>query len=163
MLGFQSTGANQMLATLELHALHAEQVSERLDKASDLIYQETAHRFDTEADGTWPQLSESTVAKKESQGYGEPAKPLFSEGNLYESATSPNGPYSERLHTDSAGTQRVVMLVDWGNDGWQIPVVLSEGTEDAGRSHDVHIPSRPIWPPAAQMREPVGKIILAGI
>jgi hypothetical protein len=163
MLGFQSTGANQMLAALESRALHAEQMSGRLDKASDLIYQETAHRFDTEGDGIWPQLSESTVAKKESQGYGEPAQPLYAEGNLYESATSPNGPYSDRLHTDSVGTQQVIMLVDWENDGWQIPTVLSEGTDDAGRSHDVRIPSRPIWPPAEQMREPVGKIILAGI
>src|ERR1700729_2375132 len=123
MSGFASTGASQMVARLELLAVHAEEISDRLDKASDLIYGETAHRFDTEGDGTWPPLAESTVTKKESQGYGEPAKPLYAEGNLYESATSPNGPYSARLHTDSAGTQQVVMLVDWENDGWQIPVV----------------------------------------
>jgi hypothetical protein len=160
MFGLQTVGATQMLATLDAQIAHLAGLDARLDKASDLVYQETAHRFDTEADGEWSGLTESTIAKKESQGYGEPAQALYAEGNLYESATSPNGPYSDRLHIDSATAKQVVMLVDWENDGWQIPVVLSEGTETAGVDHNIEIPIRPIWPPAEQMREPVGKILL---
>ena len=93
MFGLASSGGTQMIAALELHAMHVENMAARLEKASDFLYEETAHRFDTEANGTWPPLAESTVAKKESQGYGEPAKALYAEGNLYESATSPYGPY----------------------------------------------------------------------
>ena len=163
MFGLASSGGTQMIAALELHAMHVENMAARLEKASDFLYEETAHRFDTEANGTWPPLAESTVAKKESQGYGEPAKALYAEGNLYESATSPYGPYSERLYVHSEGSQRIVMLVDWENDGWQIPPVLSEGTETAGVGHKTTIPSRPIWPPAEQMREPVGAILMAGL
>jgi hypothetical protein len=55
------------------------------------------------------------------------------------------------------------MLVDWENDGWQIPPVLSEGTETAGVGHKTTIPARPIWPPAEQMRDPVGAILMAGL
>jgi hypothetical protein len=156
MLELTSSGATQMVAALELHAIHMEHMSARLEKASDLIYEETAHRFDTEADGQWPPLTESTIAKKESQGYGEPAKPLFAEGNLYESATSPNGPYSLRLHVNSTTEQKIVILVDWANNGWQIPTVLAEG-------NDPPLAARPIWPPAEEMRDRVGEILLAGL
>jgi len=188
MFGLKSTGATQMVAALELHARHIEQIDVRLEQASDYIYMQTAHRFDTEGDGSWPALSESTVAKKESQGYPEAARVLYAEGNLYESATSPNGPYSERLFVHAAthpmignptiGTagvsgpippmkstaiavggsgnyHQVVMLVDWENDGWQIPVVLSEGSE--------HLPGRPIWPPAEEMVHAVGQILMKGL
>jgi hypothetical protein len=152
-----------MVARLELLAVHAADMAARLEKASDLIYEETAHRFDTEADGQWPPLAESTVAKKESQGYGEPDQALYAEGNLYESATSPNGPYSLRTHVDGTTAQKIVMLVDWDNDGWQIPTVLTEGTDDAGVGHHTRIPARPIWPPAGEMRDRVGEILFAGL
>jgi hypothetical protein len=163
MFGLQSTGASQILAGLALHEARAADIGERLEAASDLIYEETKHRFDTEGDGEWPPLAESTVASKESAGYGEPSKPLVAEGNLFESATSPYGPYSQRIRTDNAEAQQIVMLVDWENDGWQIPVVQTEGTDDAGVGHHTRIPARPIWPPAEQMREPVRAILFAGL
>jgi hypothetical protein len=163
MLTLESTGASQILAGLEMHALHVAEMGERLEKASDLIYQETMHRFDTAGDGSWPPLKESTIARKESQGYGQPASPLIATGDLYESSTSPNGPFSQRIFIVNELTQMVIMLVDWERDGWQIPVVLSEGTDDAGRGHHTRIPSRPIWPPADQMRDEVGAVLMADL
>lgn len=155
MLGLLLSGDKKIAASLNGYAAHTADLGARLEQASDLIYEETRHRFDTEGDGEWPQLAESTVAKKESQGYGEPARALYAEGNLYESATSPYGPYSERLLVRNAGEQQIVMLVDWDNDGWQIPSLLSEGAGD--------LPSRPIWPPAEEMRGPVGEILMRGL
>lgn len=153
MLTMQTTGATQMLAGLDLGAQRLGSLRDALEAAGDEIYLETQHRFDTESDGDWPQLAESTVAKKASQGYAEPERILYAEGNLYESATSPNGPYSQRIYDDSGFHQRLVLLVDWENDGWQIPTVLSEGS-------DRGLPSRPIWPPAEQMVHRVREILL---
>src|SRR5664280_2475227 len=125
MIGITSQGATQMRASLDLRAALAFDMSARLDEASDFIYEATRHRFDTEGDGQWPALAESTVAKKESQGYAEPARALYAEGNLYESATSPNGPYSLRMHIKGGmglvSSESVVMIVDFESDGWQIP------------------------------------------
>src|SRR5438552_8916712 len=118
MIGITSSGASQALASLDHHIAHLGDLEARLDAASDLGYEETRHRFDTEGDGDWPPLSEATVAKKASQGYSEPARVLYAEGNLYESATSPTGPYSMRLHLRTEGRQSVIMLVDWESGGW---------------------------------------------
>jgi hypothetical protein len=160
MFSFTGSGATQALAALDLHAAHSLDLSARLDEASDFVYEATRHRFDAEGEGEWPELTESTVAKKESQGYAEPARPLYATGNLYESATSPNGPYSTRIHVKSgiglASTESVVMLVDFDSNGWQIPSVLAEGTEKG-------LPARPIWPPAHLVQDQVGEILMRGI
>lgn len=155
MLGLIATGDRQIARSLESRALQMENLSTRLEKASDLIYEDTQHRFDTEADGEWPPLSESTVAKKASQGYGEPARALYATGDLYESATSPHGPFSQRILVRNATEQQIIMLVDWDSDGWQIPVLLSEGDE--------RLPARPIWPPADQMADRVRAILMVGL
>jgi hypothetical protein len=121
--------------------------------------------YDSDGGGTWPQLAESTVQRKASQGYSDPERPLFAEGNLYESATSPNGPYSFKM---MAGMQSVVLGVDWSRGRWQIPVVHFYGTTDAGRDHNTVIPARPIWPSHdsaeyAEMRAAITVLMLKGI
>lgn len=153
---FESTGHSQAIALLEHHALVVEDMSARLDEASDYVYEATRHRFDTEGEGEWPELTEATVAKKVSQGYSEPERILYAEGNLYESATSPNGPYSQRFHHDTPGRQSVIMLVDWDLDGWQIPSVLAEGSPRG-------LPPRPIWPWPEQVVDEVGAILRRGL
>jgi hypothetical protein len=155
MFGITSSGVTQAIASLDLHLAHLTDLSHRLEEASDVVYEETRHRFDTEGDGDWPQLAESTIAKKEAQGYGEPARILYAEGNLYESATSPAGPYSLRMHIRTTGKQSIVMLVDFENGGWQIPTVLAEGND--------RLPARPIWPPTYVVRDRVAAILMAGL
>jgi hypothetical protein len=152
----KSTGGAQAIASLDLHAAHFGDLHSRLEAASDLVYERTRQRFDSEGDGEWPELSEATVAKKVSQGYGEPARILYAEGNLYESATSPMGPYSNRIFDRSLGHESVAMLVDWENDGWQIGTVLAEGS-------DRGLPARPIWPPADQIENDIAALLLRGL
>jgi hypothetical protein len=156
MFQITSSGASQALANLELYALSAESVHKRLERASDYIYEMTRQRFEEQGDGEWPELAESTVAKKESQGYSDPSRILFAEGNLFESATSPNGPYSLRVFIDEPGHHTVSMIVDWDSDGWQIATVLAEG-------NDRGLPARPIWPPADRVQSDVGRILLGGL
>jgi hypothetical protein len=156
MFAITSSGASQALAALELHAVAAESVHARLEAASDYIYEQTRQRFDEEGEGEWPQLSEATVAKKESQGYSDPARILYAEGNLFESATSPLGPYSARIFLSEPGHSSVSMIVDWESDGgWQLASVLAEGND--------RLPARPIWPPADRVQDDVAHILLGGI
>lgn len=157
MFSIRSTGVTQMVARMELAARHIEQMHGSLERASDLIYEETRQRFDSQGDGEWPPLTESTVAKKVSQGYAEPERELYAEGNLYESVTSPHGPYSQRLFVDSTGIQRVVMLVDFENSGWQIPSVLAAGSPQTG------LPARPIWPDPDLVRGKVRDVLMEGV
>jgi hypothetical protein len=69
--------------------LALEDLAPELIAASDVIYEHTRQNFETRGDGGWPPLAESTVQRKTSQGYAEPDRPLYAEGNLFESATSP--------------------------------------------------------------------------
>lgn len=151
-----SSGGSQAIAALAHHAAAAEDMSARLLEASDHIYEATRHRFDTEGEGEWPPLQEATVAKKESQGYSDPPRILYAEGNLYESATSPNGPYSQRIQIDAPGHREIIMLVDWDSDGWQIASVLAEGNARG-------LPPRPIWPWPDQVQDEVAAILMRGL
>jgi hypothetical protein len=85
----------------------------------------------------WPPLADSTVAHKQAAGYPEPMRPLYETGALYESATSPDGPYSFQV----IDHQRAVIGIDWDEDGWQIPYLHQYGTiHDGG-----NLPARPIF------------------
>jgi hypothetical protein len=113
-----------------------------LQRAAQVVYDWTRQRFDQWGDGDWPPLAESTVTKKTQAGFAEPDRPLYAEGNLYESVSSEHGPYSVPLQfTDDDEHHEVVISVDWQEGGWQIPTLLSVGTD--------RMPARPIWPPTS--------------
>lgn len=162
---FQSTGATEIVLRNRARAAHLLDLTPELDQASDLVYEATREWFDSAGGGTWPQLAESTIAQKISQGAAEPERALYREGNLYESVTSPSGPYSFRHHPDG---HSVAIGADWDQGGTQIPVVLSEGTDHAGVGGHTMIPARPIWPDeegyeATRMRLAIGELFLKGI
>lgn len=126
-----------------------------LEEAGKYIREETRQRFESRGFGEWPPLAESTVARKASQGYPDPSRQLYAEGDLFESVTSANGPFSFTILEPT----RIVLGVDWQEGSWQIPVVLSEGTDDAGVGHSTHIPARPIWPPGRDLVTGVSRIL----
>lgn len=126
-----------------------------LAEAGAYVREQTRQRFEARGFGEWPPLAESTVLRKVSLSYPDPERQLFAEGDLFESATSPNGPYSYTILEPTF----IVIGVDWAEGPWQIPVVLSEGTNDAGVNHNVKIPARPIWPPGLTMVNGVSRII----
>ncbi|HZV74591.1 MAG TPA: hypothetical protein VFF79_12810 [Conexibacter sp.] len=85
----------------------------------------------------WPPLAASTVASKEAANYPDPTRPLYATGDLYDSATSPDGPYSFQIITQ----HQAVVGIDWDEDGWQIPYLHQYGTTRGGGS----LPARPIF------------------
>lgn len=152
MLKITTSGATQIDLRLSRRIAALRNLRPQLEEATLLVYEATRQRFDSGGDGEWPPLAESTVARKASQGAGEPEKILYEFGNLYESATSPSGPYSTQIFpTDHA----VVIGVDWEEHGHQIPMVLSEG--------DGHVPARPIWPDAEMLMPEVAAILLSAL
>ena len=143
MIEIASTGVTEALVRNNARIARLSNLEPELMAGTEAIYAATESWYDSQGDGSWPKLAPSTIASKVSQGYSDPERPLYAEGNLRESATSPNGPRSFRM---LVGLQGVVIGVDWDRGGWQIPVVLSRGTDNAGRDHNVRIPPRPIWP-----------------
>lgn len=159
-----SSGVTECLLRNRARMARLQDLRPEMEKASELIYEHTARWFDSRGEGTWPDLADSTVAGKVSQGYAEPERPLYAEGNLRESVTSPSGPYSSVVYPHDG----VVVSVDWDVGGWQIPVVLSEGTTTAGVGHTTVIPPRPIWPVTGSqadlnLRKEVGDVIMKGV
>jgi hypothetical protein len=126
-----------VLARLDALTVALRDMSGALERATDVVYEHTRQWYETAGGETWPPLAESTIQRKASEGYPDPERPLFAEGNLFESATSPYGPYSFRI----IEPHRAVIGVDWEQDGWQIPVVLAAGNDQDGGN----IPARPIW------------------
>lgn len=118
-----------------------------LAEAGKLVREATRQRFETRGFGEWPPLAESTVIRKQSLGYPDPARQLFAEGNLFESASSAHGPYSYTILEPTF----IIVGVDWSEGPWQIPVVLSEGND--------RLPPRPIWPASRTMVNGVSRII----
>lgn len=155
MLTITTSGVSQAIAAMSVRAGDDAHMHDRLERASDYVYEMTRQRMDEQGEGEWPPLADATVAKKASQGYSDPARILFADGNLFDSATSPNGPYSNRLFIDEPGHHEVAMIVDWDSDGWQLGSVLAEG-------NDRGLPPRPIWPREGQVLDEVGKILLEG-
>lgn len=126
-----------------------------LTSAAGLVREATRQRFESRGLGEWPELAESTVARKASAGVADPTQPLVLGGDLFESVTSAHGPYSYTVLEPTF----IVIGVDWAEGPWQVPVVLSEGTLNAGRNHNVRIPARPIWPPSREMVNSVSRLI----
>lgn len=120
-------------------------------EAAKYIREETRSRYEARGFGEWPPLAESTVARKTSQGYPDPTRQLYAEGDLFESVTSANGPFSFTILEPT----RIIIGADWSSGGWQIPTILSEGNIDAGG----HIPARPIWPPKRALVNGVSRIL----
>lgn len=162
-LVIESVGATEILVHNRERAARLVDVEPILIEGTKILYEQVRQWYDSEGNGSWPQLAEATVARKASQGLAEPEKPLFAEGNLYESVTSPSGPYSFR----HPAPQGVIVGADWNEDGWQIPVVLSEGTDNSGRGNSTRIPPRPIWPAESSqegqhIKEEIGLLLMRG-
>lgn len=154
MIDAQLVGVDEAMLVLRQRMARLADMTIPLAKATGVVYEATRQHYET---NDWPPLAESTIARKASQGYAEPDRPLYAEGNLFESATSPSGPYSTVVHPTP---HSVVLGIDWDVGGWQIPMVLSEGTQTAGRGHSTVIPSRPIWAPVDETYIEVGTILL---
>ncbi len=145
MLSIRTAGVTQAAYRLDVVARRLGDMRPQLEAATLAVYEHTRQRFESAGDGEWPPLAESTVARKESQGYAEPQRELFATGNLFESATSPQGPYSNRLVTEHQAVIQVLGVgEDGGGDPELVPVYLSEGTD--------RMPARPIWPAADDPR-----------
>lgn len=112
-----------------------------------VIYETNRQWFDSAGDGSWPKLSPVTVKKKAAQAMPDPSRPLYALGNLYESVTSPNGPYSYMIPMYDG----LIIGVSW-----TAAKALAAGTSDSGRDHGTRIPARPIFPPPLS---PMGKIL----
>lgn len=122
-----------------------------LEAATEIVYEHERQLFDSWGDGHWPPLAESTIQRKAAQGYGEPQRPLYAMGNLFESVTSPHGPYSTREITD----HQAVIGVDWDNNGYQIPVLHQEGTAT--------MPARPIFTLDDQLVHSIASVVKARV
>jgi hypothetical protein len=163
-----STGVTQAQLGLRARMLRLEDLRPEMETASDLFYEATRSWYESDGSGTWPALAESTVAQKASQGAGDPGRPLFAEGNLFASATSPSGPYSVHAITGHSA----LMAVDWNEGGWQIPMVQALGTDPLGPfprgNHPAswRIPPRPIWPRGHVidlLQAKIGELFLRGV
>jgi hypothetical protein len=160
-----STGVTEALIRLNAKATRLSDLSPELEKATELVYSATRAWYDSDGGGRWPPLAASTIRSKQHRGSASPERPLYDTGKLYESATSPSGPYSFKMWT---GLNAVVIGVDWERGGWQIPVVHFYGTHTAGRGHSTTIPARPIWPDHDSMeyltmRESLTELMLRGL
>lgn len=89
-----------------------------------VVYEHERQWFDSSG-GDWAELAPSTQASKRRRGY-PPDKPLIAAGTLQDSASSPTGEWSVQLITGDF----MQLGIDWEKDGWQIPVILSEGREN---------------------------------
>jgi hypothetical protein len=143
MIGVTAPDVRQIDVAVERWTRSITKAHRRLERATEIVYEYTRQRFDLEGMGEWPQLAEATVMRKISEGFANPERILYAEGNLYESMTSANGPYSFRVIDDT----RAIIGVDWENGGWQIPLLLHEGSSD-GR-----LPARPMWPTGVALEE----------
>jgi hypothetical protein len=157
MIAVQMTGAKVEGAqrTVDLMASRLTDFRVPLAAAGEFVREQTRQRYEARGFGEWPMLAESTVARKESLGYPDPTRQLYAEGDLFESVTSENGPYSYTVLEPTF----IVIGVDWSVNGWQIGAVLSQGTDDAGVNHTTRIPARPIWPDSRLMLNGVSRIV----
>ena len=136
-------GAQAIISRMNAKIVRLSDMSDLMVAAAAEVYVATREWYDSNGESTWSPLAAATVAKKASQGYADPERSLYAEGNLYESATSPHGPHSFFVPISH---DAVVLGVDWEKGGHQIPVVLATGTTTSGPAHNTVIPPRPIWP-----------------
>jgi hypothetical protein len=159
-----TVGVTEALVRMDARIKRMSDPEPVLDAMSDRVYEATARWYDSDGAGTWPALAASTIARKTSRGSADPGRPLYDTGSLYQSATSPSGPYSFKMHPNP---WEVVIGVDWALGGWQIPVVHFYGTQTAGAGNATVIPPRPIWPAHgssdyAQMRVEMTELMMHG-
>jgi hypothetical protein len=161
------------IVDIETHCLGLDRMQARLDemiaafddmappirKIEDDMYAHTAEWMSSSGDGSYAPLEESTIRNKIRMGYPDAGKPLFASGALFESASTPVGPYS--VH-DVARTEGFI-AVDWERDGWNIAALhqygvgeelvtqhrhrtLKDGTrEEYTVTFPWHLPARPIF------------------
>jgi hypothetical protein len=162
-----SEGLTEAVVKVNALAARLEDLRPEMDMAIDELYSATREWMDSEGEGSWSSLAPSTVKSKMTRGLSDPSKPLYAYGDLFESATSPDGPYSYR-HDVPGGA---VIGVDWAVGQWQIPYVLAYGAGAGGKSPqgahpaDWHIPARPIWPQGTiieSLRAKIALVILRG-
>jgi hypothetical protein len=61
-------GDKQAAAAVAMLGVRARDIHSLDRQVGDVVHQSTRHRFDTDADGSWNQLADSTVTRKEIQG-----------------------------------------------------------------------------------------------
>lgn len=152
----ETHGVTQALLRNRERIVHLEDLSLELEHAAGEVRHATQQWFDSQGEGSWPELAEATIAQKQALGVDSPETPLVRWGLLRDSLISPTGPYSFTLR----GHDWIGVGVDWAENGWQIAVVLSEG--------DATHPARHIWPPqesaeSVRMRTSIGELLLRGI
>lgn len=130
-----------------------------MPEIAGMIYESNRAWMDSKGEGTWPKLAQVTVEKKASQGMMEPSRPMFAEGNLYESVVSPSGPYSYYIPMFDG----VVIGVSW-----TAAKALATGTSTSGVGHHTRIPARPIFPPptttaGAALKMQIARFILGWV
>lgn len=155
MITIREQGRQGIVAEIDAleHALQS--LAPALLAATDQIYEHARQNFETRGDGGWPQLADATIQRKAAQGYAEPDRPLYAEGNLFESATSPAGKYSLRYVSD----HQAVVGVDWSENGVQIPPVLSAGNIAEGGN----IPARPIYTVDEQLVAQLAQVLMTTV
>jgi hypothetical protein len=165
MIALETVGITEALVRNQLRMRRLEDMTPEMDAAGGAVYAATRSWMESNGDGSWPPLAASTIARKAAQGYGDPERPLYAEGNLFDSATSPSGVHAFHINLSE---HSLVLGVDWAEGGWQIPTVLHSGTTTAGRDHNVTIPARPIWPGLgssqySEMRAAITALMLMGV
>lgn len=161
----ESVGVTEALVRNRMRMARLEDLGVELDAAANEFYAAEEVWYSSQGEGSWAPLAASTVDAKSRAGTPDPERALYAWGNLFQSVISSTGPYSVKQHIDPWS---ILIAADWDEGGWQIPVVLSEGTTTAGRGHHTHIPARPIWlddasAEALQMIANIGELLLKGI
>jgi hypothetical protein len=142
-------GLPAIIRALDRAVAALEDFAPALEEASTLIYEHERQWFDSDGGGTWSPLAESTIAAKVAKGAPDPERILFEFGRLFESATSPAGPYSFQQVTPLTLT----VGLDWEENGVQLPPLLSHGSPDG------HLPARAIYNADAELIAQIGLVL----
>lgn len=122
------------------------------------IHRQTLAQFASEGAALgdpWSPLAPSTVAEKTREGAPFPDWPLVRTGQMMDSATSSDGPFS----VGETMEHEAWLSLDWERDGYNIPLLHQLGVpwrmvtarrhRADGTTHMVsymwHLPARPFW------------------
>jgi hypothetical protein len=149
-------GLHEADARLESMFAALEDMHVPIREIEEDMYAHTAEWMDSSGEGSYTPLEESTIRNKIRMGYPDAGKPLFASGALFESASTPAGPYSTDVEVmRMEGT----LGVDWEKDGYNIALLHHIGVPERlvtqhrhhkdGKPYTVtfpwHLPSRPIF------------------